>query len=420
MPHRRVSIKARQAGFTLMELMVVMAIVAMLSLAFVTAMGSIRAGDPLERSVADIRTVILRGRSEALASGARFELVVDYENNRVLPVTRRAVGFFGFEGGVETFGALLDLSDNAAIEGRYTPRRDGKCLSIDPAGGSSSVRIPPNTAYNPETPEDGIAISFDICPRVNNGEMGTIIAKGGQWSITIEGKPNKVCEVSARTGFAGAPMVAPVPLAAYAWGRVELIISPHSTRLYVNNVPAAALAGVKLGSNDQSPVIIGGASTVRFYMDNLRIEQVNTGEAFELPQGAWLVPPGADLKKTVDESLFDPPPPDGTSTQPQTSQQTPTAPPAPLPLDSTPNPDETEDKFPARQALIFFNEQGQLDLNFHFGPLRLVLAGRSDDGFAYRHFLDISVMGAVTHESAKDAPIPEQPAVSAETPEDAE
>jgi prepilin-type N-terminal cleavage/methylation domain-containing protein len=398
-PHPRLAHAHALRAFTLIELMVVLAIMAVVGWAAFGLTASLGRGDPLTSASANLRAVIARGRSQALARHSRFEVFVDFETGSVQPLSRRPAASFSFESSFGAFGRPITLNKPAAltadmIKAPGEPRLDGGCLDV-PAGGGASFQVEAELAA--EQSPGGVSVSFDFYPRADSSgspPLGRIIGAGSGWSIDAEMDKDSVNTVRITASLSGTPVTAAVPLALYNWSTVELTASPLTLTLVVNGVPSSG----RLRGTEKSDSGYGGTISIGrgpdFLMDNLRVDAIQLGDGVEMAN-AVLVPPGGDILLAIDHKLF----------TPLDAGAIPSAPDA-LGVNDPFQPADTLP--PVRRAIIFFDESGGLDSSRHGGPLILRLARRGKEATTEVIDITISTTGVVTERRQKGPNVPEE------------
>jgi prepilin-type N-terminal cleavage/methylation domain-containing protein len=388
---RRAPIRGRRSGFTLLELMVVIAIITIVAWIGFSLIGVLRGGDPLESAVAAIKGTVTRSRAQALATQSRLNLLVDFENNVLTPLERRTVVNFSFESDMGSFGRFIVLGPNAYWLGRDstdppdTPMLNGGSLDLD--GGTA--RIPMMGDLAPERGADGVAVGFSVYPYFTGNFTGVLVApESGAWSLEVESADGGGAWLVAKAD--GATAEAKVPMPAFQWSDIELYVSPILLQLQVNGVPSTAILGqrsLSFPSGLGVDVLLGSTGMPRCQFDDLRIDVVTKGEPVPLSR-AVLLPPGASADVAITP---------GQAWQPQPGAITVAADElsdAPLPLTSAETWDPTLP--PPRRALIGFDSKGALDQSMHQGRVILDLIHRGPDGNIQQMTVEISPAGLVS------------------------
>lgn len=389
-----------QRGFTLIEMTVVIAILAIVALFSFSLIAVLSQGDDLNQSVNQVRSVIERGRARSVSRQARFEVLVDFANNTLMPLERQPVAFFPFETLNDSITNPMALGAGAAIDHEYPRRREGGALSLgrDPMSRQRGVV---NIAWSPgldiRKPGDGISVSFDVLVEAGVVYGGlrsghSLVSKGGEWDIRIAevGDNGVVFSASA----AGVTVISrETPLPPFSWGRIEMVVSPDALRLYVDGVPSVArFNSPPTGSAGNTQVRIGAEPCIPLLMDNLKIERLQGAGDIRF-EGTVLVPPGIlDLTPASARNELEALLTGGTwgrSSGPGTANA------APPPMDSAPMLGG-EGQMPVKKALIYFDESGNLDTQFHSGPVTLMLAARSPDNDIVLRGVKVGLSGALT------------------------
>lgn len=371
--------------------MVVIAITTIIAWIGFSLIGVLRGGDPLEAAVAAIRGAVTKSRAQALATQSRLSLLVDFENNQLLPLERRTVVNFSFESDMGSFGRFIALGPGAYWLGRDsteppdTPMLNGGSLDLD----SGTARVPMMGDLAPEQGADGVAVSFTVYPYFSSNFAGALMAAdNGAWSLEVESADAGGAWLVAKAD--GGEAAARIPLPPYQWSQVEVYVSPVLLQLQVSGVPSTAVLGGRtlsfpsgLGDN----VILGASGMPRFQLDDLRIDVVMRGDSVPLSR-AVLLPPGASADIAIMPGAVWQPQPGMPVTPPDLFTD------APLPLASA----ETWDPSlpPPRWALIGFDSKGALDQSMHQGRVILDLIHRAPDGAILQMAVEISPSGTVS------------------------
>lgn len=372
--------------------MVVIAIIAIISWVGFGLIGVLRGGDPLEAAATAIKGTVTKSRAQALASGSRLNLLVDFEKNQLIPLERRTVANFSFESDVGSFGRFIALGSNAFLTGKDTaeppgsPMWNGSALNL--AGGVA--RVPMMGDLSRERGADGVAVTMSIFPQFTENFAGALVsADGGLWTLEVEAASGGTCELIARAG--GLDVVAAVPVPAYQWSVIEIYISPVLIQLVVNGVPATAKIGDTVLSFDSglgAEVFVGAQTLPVVLVDDLRIDVISSGEPVPLSK-AVLLPPGASPAIAINPGDVWRVAMDTTIVGGDTGLSE-----APLPLVSA----ETWEFGlpPPRKALIGLDAKGALDQSMHQGRVVIDLIHRGNDGNLQQMAVEISPSGLVT------------------------
>jgi len=404
--HRR----HRRHGFTLVELMVVIAIVAIVSWIGFGLIGVLRGTDPLEGAATLIRATVTQGRSQAVASGSSFTLLVDWEGNRLVPVTQRSVATFSFESAMGSFGRFMALGGGAVITNKRAdgtvdaPRYSGECLDLPT---TATVRIPFGNEFSRRSGVDGMAVRFRIFPMPYGSSSGVLMSSGGSNVWRLDLNTNAAGDSIVVASVPGTTLESEVPLAPYAWGEVELVYSPVIVQLSVNGIPSSAPATYDpAGIESHAPeIMIGGSGLTHLLMDELRLDSVQMSAPVSLGS-ALLLPPLVDGNRMATGGS-----PWGSTVGEDGSLviQMP-----PLPIAPAASYD------PAfgipRRGLVVFDARGQLDTALHTGQVSLEIVALYPDGQVRQIQVGITPLGSVTSQlvplrrlSSFDTPLEELP-----------
>lgn len=404
LPRTPCTIRRRSlSAFTLIELLVVISIISLVGLVFAGFISTSYGGTDTDAGIRQLDALIQRGRAGSLARNNRFEVLVDYRLNRLTLMERRAVGFFGFESAFGRYDLKLLLREDSALVRNWRPPsapdpegdplavpmgqlstlKDGHALGILPGG---SAEIPWKSRYTSSDQELGIAVSFDLNPSAFAGEMGTILSRGSQWNIRISDTERGFCKLAASIG--GIDFISDVHIPASSWSSVELVVSTIAPRFYVNSIeipPSTTVLPASPGDPTES-LMIGGAGSLRFLMDNLRLEELNAGRVVELGNDVRLIPPGVrntreEMIAVYDESVWEKEEYQSELNRPQRVQPAGTL----DPLQS----------FPSTREIIYFNDRAELDLAFHPGAVTLHFIGEDGDEYEIKD-ATIGTLGTLT------------------------
>jgi|GEM_PF-5035461 len=400
-----------RTGFTLIELMVVISIIGLVALVFTGFMSGSYGGSALDAGVRELRAMVQRGRAQSLARNSRFELLVDYQANTFSLLERRPVGFFGFESAFGRYDLSLILGSGATIVQPWRPMdapqsladstaaqtatmtnlMDGSALAIARGG---SATIPWKSSYASTDDQIGVAVSFDLRPNALEGEVGTVISRGSQWNVRINKTERGSCELTASVG--STDFISDVQIPASSWSHIELVVSTIAPRLYVNHIeiPVGINSWPSANGDPSEAVTIGGAGSVEFWIDNLRLEELNAGRAVELDDEVRLIPPGVlgtyeELVSVYEGSVWE-----KADYLPYLSQAD-----GKVYAAGTMDPSQP---YPRTKELIYFNDRAELDMAFHPGSVRLNFIADVDGEYQVSR-ATIGVMGDIETE---DRPMP--------------
>ncbi|MCA8939128.1 MAG: prepilin-type N-terminal cleavage/methylation domain-containing protein, partial [Planctomycetes bacterium] len=281
-------------GFTLIELIVVIALIAMITGVFLASFGVFTAGDPLRIATFEIRGLVEKGRSLALARQSRFEMLIDYERNEIHSWERRPITFFGFGGELGADEYLISGNLKAKPPNYYENLHTGAALAV--WAGARSFTIAEDASFTAKSEHEGIAFGFDFSPQMDGGMAVRIIGQR-DWHVQVDRTVGRVTYLSAL--IHGIPYTSKVPVGYGEWAQIEIVISNRSPRFYVNGVAAdlafgarakresvaAAMENLRSGKAlvGAGSIIIGGGTTIApFLMDNLRIDKLAPLEVTEL------------------------------------------------------------------------------------------------------------------------------------------
>lgn len=378
-----VNIRHPRAGFTMLELLVVISILIVAVLLFATFLGPGATGPAIERSVRGIRAMVTNVRQNSSIRKVHSELVLDYRNDQVVALARRRLVSFAFDGqqntvgsgnviGVPSAGALIQASRTYLL-------RDGAALELPDS--HASFTVPWMDHYDVAGDYEGIAVSFDFFPLA--GAPGNIVTMGSVFSISVAASRDNAVKLAVSSG--GVTATSDSWVALYRWCTVEIATSRYGVSIYVDgrvNEGQLPDVGFSVPSAMGVDARIGG---VPCRIDNFELNSLISSQTLDLG-AVQLIAPGVSPQLEAEgaaEEIYDwqAQPPSG---GPTTGGGSTPAPPPGLPDGPVP-----------AIVHVHFDTSGKLDPARHAGAAYIHLIA-VDDGEIVRMVVTIHPLGAVT------------------------
>jgi len=377
-------------GFTLLELLVVVAIMTVAMLAFATVIGSRSAGPALERTAATLNGLVANVRQNSSVRKVHSEVVFDYKNDRVIALARRRLVTFAMEDDVGSGDTIARRAGGATLIGaRTVALRDGKCLELPLPGSSFTVGWAPN--FDVSGDYEGVALAFDYCPLEGMDQAGLplqanggLVSMGAVFTLSVP----SVRETSVRLALScgGVTVYSSSWLACYRWHRIELAVSRYGVSLWVDGRLDEGLV------TDTFTVAPAAGQDLRLggticRIDNLELFSLVSSQTLQM-EGCQLIAEDVDPMKEAlgeAESIFldkTLPPQTGPVTGPAAPEIT--GPGTGLPI----NP------IPAIRH-IYFDTAGKLDPARHPGAAEVYMVSLSGDDLR-RMVVTFHALGTVT------------------------
>lgn len=381
----------RPRGFTLLELLVVVAIMTIALLAFATVIGGRSAGPALERTASVITGMVANVRQNASVRKVHSELVFDYKNDRVVALARRRLVTFSMEDDVGSGDTIARRAGGAALlSSRALALRDGKCLDLPAPGSSFTVSWAPH--FDVGGDYEGMALSFDYCPTEGMDPRGLpvyatggLVSMGSVFTISV----TTVRENSVRIALTcnGVVVHSSSWLATYRWHHVEIAVSRYGVSLWIDGRLDEGV--IKTDNFSVNPAagqdLRLGGTTCR--IDNLEMFSLISSQTLQL-EGCQFIPEDVDpMKEALGEAegIYQDktiPPNSGPVTGPGAPEIT--GPGTGLPIDPV-----------AAIRHVYFDTAGKLDPVRHQGSVEIYMVSLQGDDLR-RMVLTFHPLGTVT------------------------
>jgi prepilin-type N-terminal cleavage/methylation domain-containing protein len=289
----RADIRPGRRGFSLLELIVVIAILMMVMLAFGTFFGRALMGPSLERHRASIMGMATGVRQEAAIRQVHTELVFDYRRDQVNALSRRRLTTFAFESAVGSGDIPGQPTGGARIvESRMLMLRDGKALELPEA--TSAFTIPWMPTFDVGGEYEGMALTFDFFP-MEGTRPGNVAQLGNVFTVSVA--EIRGSAVRLRLDSMEAAAVSSTWIAMYRWATVEIAVSRYGVSLYVDGRldEADLLDAFQPARPTGSELRLGGYPC---RIDNLDLLALTGGGLLELA-GSHLIAWGIDPELEV-------------------------------------------------------------------------------------------------------------------------
>lgn len=381
-------------GFTLLELIVVVAILIMVVMVFATFLGPGSVGPSVERAARGIRAMVTNARQNSSVRKVHSEVVIDYRRDQVITLARRRLATFSFDGDSPTVGSgniVATTAGETRFEGgRGKMLRDGVALELPTP--DSRFTIPWMQTFEVGGDYQGVAASFDYFPLAAGNQICTM---PGVFSVAIGDTRRNAIQLRLTSGAAG--VTAETWCALYRWVTIEVAVSSYGVSLYVDGRLSEARLpeGFQVGSAAGREVQLGGAPC---RIDNFELNALVSSQNFAL-DGAQFVHPGVDpmLEATMQaEEIY--------RDHNEERREGPITPSG----DDAPPPEGLPRTPPPAIAHIYFNTAGKLDPAKHEGAAYLYLVS-IDDGVLDRLVVTIHTLGSVTWEYVEYFPWEDRP-----------
>lgn len=374
------NVRHSRAGFTMLELLVVISILIVAVLVFATFLGPGATGPALERGARGIRAMVANVRQNSSIRKVHSELVLDYRNDQVVALARRRLVSFAFDGqqntvgsgnviGVPSAGALIQASRTYLL-------RDGAALELPDS--QASFTVPWMDHYDVAGDYEGIAVSFDFFPLA--GTPGNVVTMGSVFNVSVAAARDNAVKLAVSSG--GVTATSDSWVALYRWCTVEIATSRYGVSIYVDgrvNEGQLPSSGFSVPSAMGTDTRIGG---VPCRIDNFEMNSLISSQTLDLGS-VQLVVPGVSPQLEAEgaaEGIYDAKPQGG----PTTGGGTAPAPPPGLPDGPVP-----------AIVHVHFDTSGKLDPARHDGAAFIYLIA-VEDGEIVRMVVTIHTLGAVT------------------------
>lgn len=378
-----VNLRHPRAGFTMLELLVVISILIVAVLVFATFLGPGATGPALERSARGIRAMVANVRQNSSIRKVHSELVLDYRNDQVVALARRRLVSFAFDGQQNTVGSgnVIGVPSGGAMiqTSRTYLLRDGAALELPDA--QASFTIPWMDHYDVSGDYEGIAVSFDYFP-LDRG-AGTLVTMGSVFTISVAQARDNAVKLAVSSG--GVTAASDSWVALYRWCTVEIAASRYGVTIYVDgrvNEGQLPDSGFSVPSAMGIDARIGG---VPCRIDNFEMNSLISSQTLDLGS-VQLIAPGVSPELEAQgaaEGIYD------WKAQPPSGGPVTGGTPAPAPQPGLP-----DGPVPAI-VHVFFDTSGKLDPARHDGAAYIYLIAY-EDGEIIRMQVTVHTLGAVT------------------------
>lgn len=289
-------------GFSLLELLAVVSIMAVALLVFASVLGSRATGPALERAAATVSSLVTNVRQNAAIRKVHGEIVFDYKHDRVVALGRRRLASFAMEdetGSGDALGRRSGGADFAAS--RTLALRDGKCLDLPT--GAAGFTIPWDANFDTSGDYEGIALAFDYCPAevvdrqgLSMATSGALANMGAVFDLSVVQARNDSVRLALNSG--GINASGSTWLANYVWHRVEVAVSRYGVCLWIDGrlneglVTADDFAVAPAHGQD---LCLGGVPCM---IDNVEMFSLVSSQTYEL-DGCQLIVPETDPQKEI-------------------------------------------------------------------------------------------------------------------------